>query len=191
MPRVGTGSVRRIAQLSRAFPGAAFEPIRGNVETRLRKLDAGEYDLLVLAAAGLRRLGLENRISAPLEAADCMPAPGQGIVAIELRAEDEATAALLAPVGDRGTRAAFDAERALVRGLGADCRTPLGAIATPDAGGLTGSLTLETVVASLDGAQRLQGRVQGPAAAAAALGERLAGRLLADGADRILDRHRG
>lgn len=190
-PRVGTGSVRRIAQLSRAFPGAAFEPIRGNVETRLRKLDAGEYDLLVLAAAGLLRLGLANRISAPLGAADCMPAPGQGIVAIELRAEDEATAALLAPVGDRGTRAAFDAERALVRGLGADCRTPLGAIATPDAGGLTGSLTIEAVVASLDGARRLQGRVRGPAAAAAALGERLAGRLLADGADRILDRHRG
>lgn len=194
-PRVGTGSVRRIAQLSRAFPGASFEPIRGNVETRLRKLDAGEYDLLVLAAAGLLRLGLANRISAPLEAADCMPAPGQGIVAVELRAEDEATAALLAPAGDRGTRAAFDAERALVRGLGADCRTPLGAIATADAGGLTGdltgSLTLEAVVASLDGAQRLQGRVQGPAAAAAALGERLAGRLLADGADRILDGHRG
>ena len=190
-PRVGTGSVRRIAQLSRAFPGAAFEPIRGNVETRLRKLDAGEYDLLVLAAAGLLRLGLGNRISAPLEAADCMPAPGQGIVAVELRAEDEVTAALLAPAGDRGTRAAFDAERAVVQGLGADCRTPLGAIATPDAGGLTGSLTLEAVVASLDGAQRLQGRVQGPPSAAAALGERLAGQLLADGADRILDRHRG
>ena len=189
-PRVGTGSVRRIAQLSRAFPGASFEPIRGNVETRLRKLDAGEYDLLVLAAAGLLRLGLTNRISAPLEAADCMPAPGQGIVAVEMRAEDEATAALLAPVGDRGTRAAFDAERALVRGLGADCRTPLGAIAMPDAGGPTGSLTLEAVVASLDGTERLQGRVQGPAAAAATLGARLAGRLLADGAARILDRHR-
>ena len=144
----------------------------------------------MLAAAGLLRLGLADRISAPLETADCMPAPGQGIVAVEMRAEDAAAAALLAPAGDPGARAAFDAERALVRGLGADCRTPLGAIATPDADGLTGVLTLEAVVAALDGTERLQGRVQGPAAAAAALGARLAGRLLADGAARILDRHR-
>ncbi len=185
-PRVGTGSVRRIAQLSRAFPTASFESIRGNVDTRLRKLDAGEYDLLVLAAAGLIRLGLAGRISARLEAAECVPAPGQGIVAVEAREEDRDTAAILAAVGDSDTLAALEAERSLVRALEGDCRVPLGAIATPDAG----SLTLEAVVASLDGAQLLRRRDRAPASAAAALGERVAGQLLADGAAAILDRHR-
>ena len=185
-PRLGTGSVRRIAQLSRAFPTASFESIRGNVGTRLRKLDAGEYDLLVLAAAGLVRLGLAGRISARLEAAECVPAPGQGIVAVEAREEDRDTAAILAAVGDSDTLAALEAERSLVRALEGDCRVPLGAIATPDAG----SLTLEAVVASLDGAQLLRRRDRAPASAAAALGERVAGQLLADGAAAILDRHR-
>ena len=185
-PRVGTGSVRRVAQLSRAFPSAAFESIRGNVDTRLRKLDAGEYDLLVLAAAGLVRLGLAERISARLEAAECVPAPGQGIVAVEAREADRETAAILAAAGDRDTLAALAAERSLVRALEGDCRVPLGAIATPDAG----SLTLEAVVASLDGRQLLRRRDHGPAADAAALGQRVAGQLLADGAAAILDRHR-
>ncbi len=185
-PRVGTGSVRRIAQLSRAFPTASFESIRGNVDTRLHKLDAGEYDLLVLAAAGLIRLGLAGRISARLEAAECVPAPGQGTVAVEAREEDRDTTAILAAVGDSDTLAALEAERSLVRALEGDCRVPLGAIATPDAG----SLTLEAVVASLDGAQLLRRRDRAPASAAAALGERVAGQLLADGAAAILDRHR-
>ena len=185
-PRVGTGSVRRIAQLSRAFPAASFEPIRGNVDTRLRKLDAGDYDVLVLAAAGLVRLGLEGRISARLEAAECVPAPGQGIVAVEAREEDRETAAHLAAVGDRATQAALTAERALVRALEGDCGVPLGAIATAAAG----SLTLEAVVASLDGTELLRRRDRGPAGAAAALGARVAGQLLADGAGAILDRHR-
>ena len=185
-PRVGTGSVRRIAQLSRAFPAASFEPIRGNVDTRLRKLDAGDYDVLVLAAAGLVRLGLGGRISARLEAAECVPAPGQGIVAVEAREADRETAAVLAAVGDRGAQAALTAERALVRTLEGDCGVPLGAIATADAG----SLTLEAVVASLDGTELLRRRDRGPAGAAAALGARVAGQLLADGAGAILDRHR-
>ncbi len=185
-PRVGTGSVRRIAQLSRAFPTASFESIRGNVDTRLRKLDAGDYDLLVLAAAGLVRLGLAGRISARLKVAECVPAPGQGIVAVEARAEDRETAAMLAAVGDGDTLAALEAERSLVRTLEGDCRVPLGAIATPDAG----SLTLEAVVASVDGTQLLRRRDRGPASAAAALGDRVAGQLLADGAAAILDPHR-
>ena len=185
-PRVGTGSVRRVAQLSRAFPSAAFESIRGNVDTRLRKLDAGEYDLLVLAAAGLVRLGLAERISARLEAAQCVPAPGQGIVAVEAREADRETAAILAAAGDRDTLAALAAERSLVRALEGDCRVPLGAVATPEAG----SLTLEAVVASLDGRQLLRRRDTGPAGDAAALGQRVAGQLLADGAAAILDRHR-
>ena len=185
-PRVGTGSVRRVAQLSRAFPSASFESIRGNVDTRLRKLDAGEYDLLVLAAAGLVRLGLAERISARLEAAECVPAPGQGIVAVEAREADRETAAILAAAGDRDTLAALAAERSLVRALEGDCRVPLGAVATPEAG----SLTLEAVVASLDGRQLLRRRDTGPAGDAAALGQRVAAQLLADGAAAILDRHR-
>src|SRR5437762_5414220 len=88
-PSIGTGSVRRIAQLTRLFPKARFTPIRGNVESRLRKLDAGDYDALVLAAAGLRRLGLESRISLTLPSRACVPAPGQGIVAVEIREGDD------------------------------------------------------------------------------------------------------
>src|SRR5207302_8840565 len=88
-PSIGTGSVRRIAQLTRLFPGARFTPIRGNLDTRLRKLDEGGYDALVLAAAGLRRLGFASRISLALPAAACVPAPGQGIVAIEVRVGDD------------------------------------------------------------------------------------------------------
>ena len=140
----------------------------------------------MLAAAGLIRLGLAGRISARLEAAECVPAPGQGIVAVEAREEDRDTAAILAAVGDSDTLAALEAERSLVRALEGNCRVPLGAIATPDAG----SLTLEAVVASLDGAQLLRRRDRAPASAAAALGERVAGQLLADGAAAILDRHR-
>src|SRR5207302_10439981 len=88
-PSIGTGSVRRIAQLIRLFPGARFTPIRGNLDTRLRKLDEGAHDALVLAAAGLRRLGFASRISLALPAAACVPAPGQGIVAIEVRVGDD------------------------------------------------------------------------------------------------------
>ena len=181
-PRIGTGSVRRVAQLSRTLPAAAFAPVRGNVETRLRKLDAGEYDALVLAAAGMVRLGLAGRISARLPVDDCMPAPGQGIIAIEMRSDDRAAAAALAAAGDRDTMNAFAAERALVRGLGGDCRTPIGALAALDGAGLT----LDAVVASPDGAQLVRRRERGKAADAAALGARLAQRLIADGAAEIL-----
>ena len=184
--RVGTGSVRRVAQLSRAVPHARFQSIRGNVGTRLRKLDDGECDALVLATAGLVRLGLGERVSARLTADECLPAPGQGIVAIELRETDQAAAAVLARIDDDATRVALAAERGLVQALGGDCRVPIGALAVTD----DGDLRLDAVVASLDGRQMLRRQAGGPADAPAALGAALAEQLLADGAGAILAPHR-
>src|ERR671917_126436 len=117
-PRVGTGSIRRAAQLRPLLPGAAFLPVRGNVDSRLRKLDAGEYDALVLAAAGLKRLGLGHRISAALATDQCVPAPGQGIIALEIRAADDACRRAVRSVHDRAAAAAIAAEQAVVAALG-------------------------------------------------------------------------
>ncbi len=182
-PRVGSGSVRRVAQLRRAWPRAQFRLVRGNVETRLHKLDAGGYDLLVLAVAGLERLGLADRISTPLDAEVCLPAPGQGIVAVETRADDADSGAALAGLDDRVARAAFTAERAVVTALGGGCQTPIGALAEAD-GDL---LRLRALVASLDGSRRLRRDAAMPADAAQALGEAVARDLLADGAGPILE----
>ena len=185
-PRVGTGSVRRVAQLARALPGARFQSIRGNVGTRVRKLDAGDCDALVLAAAGLVRLGLGARVSARLSAAQCLPAPGQGSVAIEARESDAQTLSVLARIDDGAASAALAAERALVQALGGDCRMPLGALAVQHDGGLA----LDAVVASLDGRKLLRRQARGPADSAAAIGADLASRMLADGAEEILAAHR-
>ena len=182
-PRVGSGSVRRVAQLRRAWPGAEFRLVRGNVGTRLRKLDAGGYDLLVLAAAGLERLGLADRISSPLDADICLPAPGQGIVAVEIRAGDADAGDALAAVDDAATRAAFTAERAVVAALGGGCQVPIGALAEPDGD----RLRLRAMVASLDGAQRLRREAAMPADTAQALGAAVARGLLADGAGPVLE----
>src|SRR5262249_8799268 len=129
-PSIGTGSVRRVAQLTRLFPGARFTPIRGNLDTRLRKLDEGAHDSLVLAAAGLRRLGFADRIAVALPADACVPAPGQGIVAIEVRADDTSVRRVVSRIDDPGAAAALVAERALVEALGGGCQTPIGALAT-------------------------------------------------------------
>lgn len=182
-PRAGTGSVRRTAQLCRAWPRARFSLVRGNVGTRLRRLDAGDYDLLVLAAAGLERLGLADRISLRLDAEVCLPAPGQGIVAVETRADDADAAAVLAAVDDPAARAALAAERAVVAALGGGCQVPIGALAEP-AGD---RLRLRALVASLDGSRRLRREATMPAAAARALGAAVADGLLADGAGPILE----
>ncbi len=182
-PRVGSGSVRRVAQLRRAWPRAQFRLVRGNVGTRLRKLDAGDCDLLVLAVAGLERLGLAHRISMPLDPDVCLPAPGQGIVAVETRAGDADTGAALAAIDDRAARAAFTAERAVVTALGGGCQVPIGALAEPDGE----RLRLRAMVASLDGAQRLRREAAMSADAAQALGAAVARDLLADGAGPILE----
>lgn len=182
-PSIGTGSVRRIAQLSRLFPGARFTPIRGNLDTRLRKLDAGEHDALILAAAGLRRLGFESRITFALPAKACVPAPGQGIVAVEIRTGDEATAQAVAAVDDSNASSALAAERALVEALGGGCQTPIGALAS--AAG-DGEIELIASVVALDGSRAVQAHGRGLVTDAAELGRRVAADLIADGAGDIL-----
>jgi hydroxymethylbilane synthase len=180
---IGTGSVRRIAQLSRVFAGARFAGIRGNLDTRLRKLDAGDHDALVLAAAGLRRLGMGSRITMTLPASACVPAPGQGIVAIEIRANDDRVREIVRQIDDVDAGVALEAERALVEALGGGCQTPIGALAVPvDAA----SIRLVAVVAALDGSQIVRATVAGPRGEAAALGARAGRDLIAQGADVIL-----
>ncbi len=187
-PSIGTGSVRRIAQLTRLFPGAAFQPIRGNLDTRLRKLDEGAHHALVLAAAGLRRLGFAERISFALPVEVCVPAPGQGIVAVEVRAADTPMQRLLGTINDEGSASALTAERALVQALGGGCQTPVGALASPAD---DETLSLTAVVVALDGSRAVRGQARGPRAEAADLGTRLGAQLIADGADEILADARG
>jgi hydroxymethylbilane synthase len=182
-PSIGTGSVRRVAQLSRLFPGARFTPIRGNLDTRLRKLDSGEHDALVLAAAGLRRLGFTSRIAFTFPAKACVPAPGQGIVAVEIRRDDEQTRRAVAVINDQDASAALHAERSLVEALGGGCQTPVGALATPAD---HDELELVAAVVSLDGARCVQAQGRGRTAEAADLGRRVAEELVARGAADIL-----
>lgn len=185
-PRVGTGSVRRIAQLGPLMNGATFAGIRGNVDTRLRKLDGGDYDLLVLAAAGLKRLGLGDRISVALPAQTCVPAPGQGIIALEIRAGDDEARRAVQGVHDLAASAALDAERAVVAALGGGCQLPLGALAI-----VRGTaLELHAVVCSADGARAVKAAGAGSIDEADALGGRVAAELAAAGAGAILDEER-
>jgi len=181
--RIGTGSVRRIAQLRTVFPGARFLPIRGNIDTRLRKLDRGEYDLVVLAAAGLWRLGFGSRISVALPPSVCVPAPGQGIIAIEVRADDRTVSEVVGRINDEAAATALAAERALVLGLGGGCQMPIGALALPK----DDAVELQAIVASLDGGQVMRCTLRGSRTEAAALGADAARLLLADGAREILE----
>ena len=135
-PKIGTSSVRRIAQLVRLFPGARFAPIRGNLDTRLRKLDAHEFDALVLASAGLKRLGHGARISSSLSPEACVPAPGQGIIAVEIRSRDSDVREMAATINDADSAAALEAERAVVVRLGGGCQMPIGAHAALNDGRL-------------------------------------------------------
>jgi hydroxymethylbilane synthase len=183
MPAIGTGSIRRIAQLAAALPHARFTPIRGNVDTRLRKLDAGDYEALVLAAAGLRRLGLESRISAAIPVDVCIPAPGQGIVAVEIRGDDRVIRNAVSPISDRDAANSLAAERAVVAALGGGCQLPLGAIAEHCSQGLT----VRGVVAWPDGRGAIRRTSTGSASDPATLGARLADELLRAGADEILN----
>ena len=181
-PRIGTSSVRRVAQLVQLFPGATFLPIRGNLGTRLRKLDGGEYDALVLAAAGLRRLGRTDRITTTIPVEACIPAPGQGIIAVEIRDNDERAGRLLAQIDDADAAVALRSERTVVSRLGGGCQMPIGAIASL-AGG---TLTVRGVVASPDGRRIVHGSASGSRADAEALGRQVAEELLRGGAEGIL-----
>ncbi|HMB81027.1 MAG TPA: hydroxymethylbilane synthase [Vicinamibacterales bacterium] len=182
-PSIGTGSVRRIAQLTRLFPGARFTGIRGNLDTRLRKLDEGAHDALVLAAAGLTRLGFAARISLSIPAAACVPAPGQGIVAIETRSGDAGVQAAVARISDAAAADALSAERALVATLGGGCQTPVGALASVVDGN---ALEIMAAVVALDGSRVVRGHARAPRTEASALGARVGAQLLADGAGEIL-----
>jgi hydroxymethylbilane synthase len=185
-PRVGTSSVRRVAQLTAAMPSAAFAGIRGNLDTRLRKLDEGECDALVLAAAGWRRLGFGHRISWAIPFDVCLPSPGQGIVAIEIRAEAAPVRELVAAISDAPSAAALTAERAVVAALGGGCQMPIGAVAVVDGA----TLHLRGVVLSLDGAHAVRADAHGTTEDAAATGRRLAQALLDAGAAPLLDHAR-
>jgi hydroxymethylbilane synthase len=182
MPAIGTGSVRRIAQLAALLPHARFAPIRGNVDTRLRKLDAREYEALVLAAAGLRRLGFESRISATIPVDVCIPAPGQGIVAVEIRNDDRRVIDAVGPLSDRDAAVSLAAEREVVAALGGGCQLPLGVIAEHS----QDALTIHGVVAWPDGRGAIRRTLTGSSAKPAATGAALAGELLHAGADEIL-----
>lgn len=183
-PRIGTSSVRRVTQLHRLMPTATFDAIRGNLETRLRKLDEGRYDALVLAAAGLKRLGVASRISARLPLVVSVPAPGQGAIAVQVRTETDAGPyPWLEVLDDRRTRAAVTAERIVVEALGGGCQTPIGALAVPaDPDGLE----LHALVTSIDGSRALRAMAFGSLADPEALGQRVARQLLAEGAAEIL-----
>src|SRR6185312_166611 len=156
--RVGTSSLRRECQLRRAHPKLDFRALRGNVNTRLAKLDAGEYDAIILAAAGLRRLGLEARIRATLAESLALPAICQGILAIEYRRDRADIAALLAPFEDAQTASAARAERALGLVVEGSCEVPLGGLAHAHGG----SLALEGFIGLPDGTRCVRDRIEGP-----------------------------
>jgi hydroxymethylbilane synthase len=183
-PSIGTSSVRRAAQLSALLPGATFGPIRGNVDTRLRKLDDGQFSALVLAAAGMRRLGFGPRISAAVPLDRCIPAPGQGIVAIEIRADDRHTREAVAPISDRPAFVSLMAERIVVSTLGGGCQLPLGAISTHENGA---GLHLRAIVTSPDGRRIVRREARGATSDPDGLGRRVADALADGGAVAILD----
>jgi len=177
---VGTSSLRRQAQVVERHPGLEVRLLRGNVDTRLAKLDRGEYDAVVLAAAGLKRLGLESRITAYLGADEMLPAPGQGALGIECQAARSEVVALLAPLADSATAACVRAERTVSRALGGSCTLPLAAFAEM-AGG---RVRLRALVASADGRQVVRSEAEGTEPEA--LGERVAQDLRRQGAAEIL-----
>ncbi|MES1981012.1 MAG: hydroxymethylbilane synthase [Pseudomonadota bacterium] len=179
---VGTSSLRRESQLRARFPHLQVEPLRGNVQTRLRKLDEGRYDAIILAAAGLKRLGLGERIRDLIAAEDSLPAVGQGALGIECRADRTDLVALLAPLHHADTAACVLAERALSRALAGSCQVPLGGYAE-----VHGSqLRLRGFVASPDGKQLLRAEKTGDVNAPEALGDAVAQTLRQQGADEIL-----
>ncbi|MDO4434140.1 MAG: hydroxymethylbilane synthase [Alysiella sp.] len=180
---VGTSSLRREAQLRARFPHLNIKPLRGNVQTRLAKLDNGEYDAIILAAAGLERLALNERIRTILSPADSLPAAGQGALGIEIAAHRTDLISVLLPLNHPKTAACVTAERALARALGGSCQVPLAAYCTADEHGL---LTLHGLVAHSDGSVMLTAQAQAPAEYADALGRAVAKKLADDGATEVI-----
>ena len=180
--RVGTSSLRRQAQLRARCADLQLLDLRGNVNTRLAKLDAGDYDAIVLACAGLQRLGFDARIRARLDAPDWLPAPAQGAIAVECREGDDATGALLSVLDDAATRICVEAERALNRALDGSCQVPIAAFAQLNAG----QLQLHGLVGDAGDGRIVRASGQGAMSDPEALGRRVAGLLLEDGAGALL-----
>lgn len=180
--RVGTSSLRRECQLRARYPRLKVEPLRGNVPTRLRKLDDGHYDAVILAAAGLKRLGLEDRITRLLTPSESLPAPGQGALGIECLASRADLVGQLAPLGHPATARCVEAERAFSRALSGSCNVPLGAYAEAEGN----HIRLRGFVGAPDGSRMVSGELDGSADAPEALGTSLAERLKAQGAAEIL-----
>lgn len=181
--RVGTSSLRRQAQLLRLRPDLDIRDLRGNVDTRLRKVESGEYEAVMVSKAGLDRLGLSQRISETLEPDVCMPAVGQGAIAVECRLRDTEAGDILGPLDNAETRTAIIAERALLAALHGGCQVPLGAWARIE----RGELVMEACVCSVDGLQYVKQRAAAPPDQAAALGEHMARLLIEAGAQSILE----
>lgn len=180
---IGTSSLRREAQLRARYPHLMVKPLRGNVGTRLKKLDAGEFDAILLAAAGLKRLGLGGRIKSLLSVEDSIPSAGQGALGIEIRSGNSEVAAMLAPLDHPETAACVRAERQVSRVLGGSCQVPLGAYAVLQ----DGHLVLRGFVAHPDGGGYIHDCAEGDPAGPEAVGQALADKLLAKGARAILD----
>jgi len=181
--RVGTSSLRRQAQLKHLRPDLDLRDLRGNVDTRLRKVESGEYEAVMVAKAGLDRLGLSQRISEVLSPEVCMPAVGQGAIAVECRLKDTEAADLLAPLDDAETHTAIIAERALLSALHGGCQVPMGAWARIE----RNELLLDACVCSVDASQYVKERATAPPDQAAQLGEHMARVLIEAGAQSILE----
>jgi hydroxymethylbilane synthase len=180
---VGTSSLRRQALIAARFPHLVIRPLRGNLDTRLGKLDRGEYAAIILAAAGLKRLGLPQRIRSLLEPEQSLPAPGQGAMAIEIPAGRADLQQLLAPLDHADTSAAVRAERTLSRVFGGSCQVPLAAYATVSGG----QLHMRAMVGTPDGLRTATAEASGPASAPEALGRQIADALNTQGAAAILE----
>jgi hydroxymethylbilane synthase len=179
---VGTSSLRRQAQLRHHRPDLDAQDLRGNVDTRLKKLDAGEFDAIILAIAGINRLGLSSRITQVLQEDVMLPAVGQGALGIETRSNDAETSRLAAALDDAETRACITAERALLHELQGGCQVPLGAWAHL----ASGEIYIEAAVFSADGREFVRRDTRGALANSAAVGKRLGQILIGAGADKIL-----
>lgn len=180
--RIGTSSLRRQSQLLALRPDFVVTDLRGNVDTRLRKLDEGQYDAIILACAGLQRLGLGERITETLDSAGWLPASTQGIIGLQCRSDDEQTKALIKPLADSDTATVAQAERAVARVLEATCQVPLAVH-----GVLTGGVVkLDAVVGTPDGKEVVKAAGEAPASQAVSLGEQVAADLLKNGAGQII-----
>ena len=181
--RVGTSSLRRQAQLRHYRPDLDMRELRGNVDTRLRKVDSGEYDAIVISKAGLDRLSLSQKIAETLSTEISLPAVGQGAIAIQARVKDQEAAEVLCKMDDQETRTVIIAERALMGALQGGCQVPLGAWARME----RGEWVMEAVVCSVDGVQYVRQKATAPPEQAAELGQRMAQMLMEGGAGSILE----